>query len=396
MDFLESSSVLVPALTGMALTVCDGGADALSQFEEQNCFSPQLQKIYTAKGLESFLRGGARERLYDLEEPMGTRLAALKAGDRWVLLGPYVETGWNERAARLLLMKLGASEAVLPMYKAYRCKLPIIRPEFALKTAFLLTENLGGQAVTVETLRMEAGDKHGALTFSGLYANGEEVNLRYQLEDLFLEAISRGDARQAHRVKSAFGKAQSDLRFMTDSMQDKLVGAAIMRTLIRMGAKLGGLSPVLIDSVSQEYAQQMKETGSGQEMDELIAQMCGRICDEIRKRKRRGWSPSVQRAADYMELNVSKSMTTEEIARAAGEKKRGLVNRFLQETGMTMKEYLAKTRCAIAAQLLAGSDAAIQEIAAYVGYLDNNYFSKVFRTHWGMSPQSYRNIYKKT
>ncbi len=394
MDFLESSSVLVPALTGMALTIYGGGSDTLSQFEDQNCFSPQLQKIYTAKGLESFLRQAAGERLYDLEEPMGTRLAAFKAGETWVLLGPYVEAGWNERAARLLLMRLGASEAVLPMYKAYRCKLPIIGPDFALKTAFLLSENLGGQAVTVETFRMEPEEKQGALTFSGLYANGEEVNLRYQLEDRFLEAISRGDAKQAHRVKSAFGKVQSDLRFMSDSMQDKLVGAAIMRTLIRMGAKLGGLSPVLIDSVSQEYAQQMKETGSGQEMEELTVQMCGRICDEIRKRKRRGWSPSVQRAADYMELNVSRPMTTEEIARAAGEKKRSLVNRFLQETGMTIKEYLAKTRCAIAAQLLAGSDASIQEIGAYVGYLDNNYFSKVFKTHWGMSPQSYRNIHK--
>lgn len=394
MDFLESSSVLVPALTGMALTIYGGGSDTLSQFEDQNCFSPQLQKIYTVKGLESFLRQAAGERLYDLEEPMGTRLAAFKAGETWVLLGPYVEAGWNERAARLLLMRLGASEAVLPMYKAYRCKLPIIGPDFALKTAFLLSENLGGQAVTVETFRMEPEEKQGALTFSGLYANGEEVNLRYQLEDRFLEAISRGDAKQAHRVKSAFGKVQSDLRFMSDSMQDKLVGAAIMRTLIRMGAKLGGLSPVLIDSVSQEYAQQMKETGSGQEMEELTFQMCRRICDEIRKRKRRGWSPSVQRAADYMELNVSRPMTTEEIARAAGEKKRSLVNRFLQETGMTIKEYLAKTRCAIAAQLLAGSDASIQEIGAYVGYLDNNYFSKVFKTHWGMSPQSYRNIHK--
>lgn len=394
MDFLESSSVLIPALTGVALTLYDGESDALSRFEEQNCFSPQLQKIYTAKGLENFLRQGVRERLYDLEEPMGTRLAAFKAKETWVLLGPYVETGWNERAARLLLMRLGASEAVLPMYKAYRCKLPIVRSEFALKTAFLLTENLDSQAVTVETLRMEPEEKQGALIFSGLYANGEEVNLRYQLEDRFVEAISRGDARQAHRVNSAFGKARSDIRFMSDSMQDKLVGAAIMRTLIRMGAKLGGLSPVLIDSVSQEYAQQMKETGSAQEVDELTAQMCGRICDEIRKRKRRGWSPSVQRAVDYMELNVSKPMTTEEIARAAGEKKRSLVNRFLQETGMTMKEYLAKTRCAIAAQLLAGSDATIQEIGAYVGYLDNNYFSKVFKTHWGMSPQSYRNSHK--
>lgn len=95
-----------------------------------------------------------------------------------------------------------------------------------------------------------------------------------------------------------------------------------------------------------------------------------------------------------MEVNLSKSMTTEEIARAAGEKKRSFVSRFFQETGMTVKEYLAKKRCDIAAQLLVYSEASIQEIAAYVGYLDNNYFSKVFRANMGMSPQSYRSHHK--
>ena len=93
MDFLESSSVLVPALTGMALTVCDGGADALSQFEEQNCFSPQLQKIYTAKGLESFLRGvpgNVSTTWKNLWEPGWRRLRRETGGFCW---GPMWRQG---------------------------------------------------------------------------------------------------------------------------------------------------------------------------------------------------------------------------------------------------------------------------------------------------------------
>lgn len=394
MDFLESSAVLIPALTGMALTLYDGTRDALRQFEAQYCFSPQLQNIYTAQGLEGFIKEGTEERIYSLEEPAGTRLLAFGTGGLWVLLGPYVEAGWSERAARLLLADLGASEAVLPMYKAYRCKLPIVRQESAVKTAFLLTENLGGGMRAVESLRFMPDGQGKTLIFSELYANGEEVNRRYQLEDRFIKAISQGDAGEAHRTWREMDKVNSGLRFMSHSMQDQLAGAAIMRTLIRMGGKLGGLSPVLIDSVSQEYAQQMKQAGSEEALRGMIAEMCGRICDEIRKRRRFGWSPVVRRAADYMELNLSKPMTTTEIAGAAGEKKRNFVNRFFQETGMTVKEYLAKTRCDIAAQLLTGSEASVQEIAAYVGYLDNNYFSKVFKANLGVSPQSYRKACK--
>ena len=57
---------------------------------------------------------------------------------------------------------------------------------------------------------------------------------------------------------------------------------------------------------------------------------------------------------------------------------------------MTVKEYLASRRCDIAAQLLIDSQASIQEIAGYVGYPDNNYFSKVFKANTGVTPQEYR------
>ena len=35
MDFLESSAVMVPALTGMVLTLYDGNPDVLSEFEHK-------------------------------------------------------------------------------------------------------------------------------------------------------------------------------------------------------------------------------------------------------------------------------------------------------------------------------------------------------------------------
>ena len=40
--------------------------------------------------------------------------------------------------------------------------------------------------------------------------------------------------------------------------------------------------------------------------------------------------------------------------------------------------------------MLTGSDASVQQISAYVGYLDNNYFVKVFKKQYGMTPTEYR------
>ena len=52
MDFLESAAVLVPALTGLSMTVYNNDTDILDQFESQYCFSPQLQQIYTSRSEE--------------------------------------------------------------------------------------------------------------------------------------------------------------------------------------------------------------------------------------------------------------------------------------------------------------------------------------------------------
>jgi len=125
MDFLETTAVLIPALTGVPVTLYSGDRLVLDQFQRRFCFSSDRQRLYTAAGLEAFLAGGAEELVYDLTEPLGTRLTAFRAGGRWALLGPYVAEGWNGGAARALLAKVGASEAAVKPFKAYRCKLPI-------------------------------------------------------------------------------------------------------------------------------------------------------------------------------------------------------------------------------------------------------------------------------
>lgn len=390
MDFLESAMAIVPSLTGMDLTLYQGTPDVLAEFEKRRCFSPELQRIYTQAGLERFLQSASRWFIYDIAEVMGSHLIAAPAADSWILLGPYVEEGWNARAARLLLTALGASEAVMPLYQAYRCKLPIVQQGYAFKTILLLAEQLDGAARIIKTVQMAQGGRRGELTFSDVYGDASEVNQRYLMEDRFIAAVAQGDAEKAYEALDGIGKMSTGVKFLSNSFQDHLAARASLRTMVRLAAKWGGLSPVLIDAISQEYAQKMHHTVSKKELEVLTTELVERFCAEMRRRKASGYSPAVQRAVDHMEVNLSRPMTTAEIAREAGLGQKSFTGRFRQETGMTVKEYLASRRCDIAAQLLIDSQASIQEIAGYVGYPDNNYFSKVFKANTGVTPQEYR------
>lgn len=394
-SFLESAVIMVPSLTGMNLSVYTGDPSVLAQFQDGFCFSPQLQPIYTQTGLDKFFADSSEAAIYHIAESLGTRLIILCAKGYSLLLGPYVEDGWRERAARRLLAELGASESALPMYKAYRCQLPVVQQDFAVRTAFLLAENLRDGPWVIEPRWFQPRGSGSGLTFADAYANASEVNLRYWLEDRVVEAMSQGDAEIVRQALTDMGKASTGVCFLSDSLQDQVASAAMTRTLIRLGAKRSGLSPVLVDSISQEYAQKMHRSISKKEMSRLMSELIERFCAEIRERRRSRLSPTVRRAADYMEVNLSKSMTTAEIAQAAGEERQRFVRQFRRETGMTVKEYLADRRCAVAAQLLLDSEASVQDIAAFVGYPDNNYFSKVFKTCLGVPPQTYRNTHGK-
>lgn len=392
MDFLETASILIPSLTGMAMTIYEGKMDVLASFEEQYCFMPSVQRIYTAAGLRHFFEEALEEWIYDIIEPMGSRLFLFGLKGRWILLGPYVEEGWREGAARRMLAGLGASESVVLPYKTYRCQLPISRQDYVQKIALLLTGQ-GREAENgrrIKTIHMEAGYQKDMPAFLGLYEEIHVINRRYHLEDLFMDAVSRGETQEAYRLWEETRSLEAGLRFLSDSVKDQAAGAAIGRTIVRMGAKKAGLSPVLIDSVSQEYAQRMQHASSGDELKRLSKQLVGRVCEEVRKERQQDRSPYVKKAMSYLDANLGNPITVDEVSEAAGLSRSHFVKLFGRETGMTIKSYLAAKRCEIAANLLLDSALSIQEIGAYVGYPDNNYFSKVFKAQKGVSPQEYR------
>lgn len=393
MDFIESAKIIVPALTGMDLTIYDGTPESLTQFENKCCFSIELQPVYTQNWLRAFLESASEAFLYDMEEALGTRLIAAKAEDYWVLLGPYVEEGWSERAARILLTRLGASESVVLPYKAYRCKLPIIPRDYAVRAAGLVAEHTGGRASRqVKPLRVSAERQVSDLAIPDSYRDISIINRRYAQEDRFITAISRGETEAAIEFLDRFNEMSSDLRFLSNELSDQIAGAAITRTLVRIGARRAGMSAVSIDSISQEYAQKMRHTASIAELSYLQRRLVERFCAAVRTMRENQYSPCVRKAVDYIAVNLSQPLTIAEIAKAAGADRHLLSKTFAAETGMTVKRFLAKRRCEIAAELLRTGGASVQEIASYVGYPDNNYFSKVFKACQGVSPQSYQRM----
>lgn len=68
---------------------------------------------------------------------------------------------------------------------------------------------------------------------------------------------------------------------------------------------------------------------------------------------------------------------------------------FKEQTGKSPGEYLRDMRMNLAARRLLLSAESVNDIAYSVGYEDANFFIRVFKKYFGVTPNQYRKISKE-
>lgn len=393
MDFIDHAKIMIPELTGLPVTVWNGDSRPLEEFEKQFCFLPEIQELYTAKGLLSFFERKDGSHIYVISEPLDTRIAAVKIDGQWVILGPYITSAWQDTGAKVLLAGCGVKDENFLPFKLYRCGLPMLEQGFVIRTAVLLLKNTVGNLPPRELEMIQLAVKNEeeiAPRVSEQYDEIELVNRRYAIENQIIEAVQQGRTTEALELEREMFQLAKGLRFVTADMKDQIAGAAILRVLVRHAALRAGLMPVVIDSLSQEFAQKMHHASDEQQIRELVEQYIVSFCYAIRANQKGSYSIYVKRAVQYIETHLSQPVSADTLCQLSGISRKHFVQLFSKETGRTVKQYAAQARCARAAELLENSQLPVQEISSYVGYEDNNYFTKVFKSIMGMSPQEYR------
>ncbi|MCA1807900.1 MAG: helix-turn-helix transcriptional regulator [Kiritimatiellia bacterium] len=96
------------------------------------------------------------------------------------------------------------------------------------------------------------------------------------------------------------------------------------------------------------------------------------------------------KARHYLDKHYTEEISLEHIARTLQISPFYLSHLFSQENDFSLMEYLTNLRMQKAKLLLQGGRHSIKEAAYAVGYNDGNYFTKVFRRHFGFTPRDLR------
>ena len=99
---------------------------------------------------------------------------------------------------------------------------------------------------------------------------------------------------------------------------------------------------------------------------------------------------SVVRALLLMEQNLSRPLSTDEIANRLNISKRQLERLFVHDTGESLQKFYRAIRLSYGLWLLQNTPRSITDIAQECGFADTAHFSRAFRTVFGKRPTEYR------
>lgn len=102
-------------------------------------------------------------------------------------------------------------------------------------------------------------------------------------------------------------------------------------------------------------------------------------------------SGTLHYAVELIESHYRKpELSIDTLAREMNINRTSLYRHFVEELGMSPKNYITQVRMEKAIHLLKSGEYSVKAISYSVGFADPLYFSKVFKKYTGLSPRAYR------
>lgn len=376
-----------------------GEEEILRHFEEKYYLYPPFQPMFSAESLQYLFRNMHDNTIYEISDELGICLTFFHFADRIYLVGPYVKNYFNDSAVQKLLLRHKLPASTILSLKMHYAQLPQINDFYIEESIKICISSFQPEtsAIYFKQLQGLREDFSASVPAERSEQLLTAIYRRYASEQEFMNQIRMGDVRSITGTLS---------RMFHDSFSNDISAAiftpvyqnplSIIRILARKAAEESGLSVITIDYITQKNVQKMAGArtlnDSRRYISEVVTELTQAVHDHLYRTET--YSPLIHKAMEYLDMNYAENVTGPELCQYLGVSVSYLSKTFKAETGMTVTQALAQIRCRHAAELLVHSDLSIQEISSYVGYLDNNYFIKVFKKQYGMTPSEYQSSKK--
>ena len=217
----------------------------------------------------------------------------------------------------------------------------------------------------------------------------ETISDRYAVEERILDAVENGNFEEAQDAMRAFTDVHEQKTFGSDAAGSRL-WLASLNNLFRRSVQRAKVHPSYIDQTAAYFNQAIVDADSNEKFSQLVTDMLKAYCRLVQEHSLKNYSELIRNIINDVDFHLQEKLDLQSLADRYYVNSGYLSRRFKQEVGVTLTEYVNTKRIERAKTLLVATDLPVSEIAAAVGILDGNYFSRLFRRQTGLSPSQYR------
>lgn len=222
-----------------------------------------------------------------------------------------------------------------------------------------------------------------------ILSNTELVENFYAEENALMNAISCGQSLRAKNILNNIPLL--NFKNQTEPLQNLRVFTTTLNTLFRKAAEKGGVHPLYLDQLSNFFFEKIIEFSRSDNILDLWNEMIQKYCALVNNHATRNYSLPIQKIILKIDSDLSSDLSLKALANYLNVNASYLSNLFRKETGDTLTNYVNKRRMEYASHLLQSTPHSISTIAQACGILDDNYFTKLFKKHYKLTPTKFRN-----
>lgn len=319
----------------------------------------------------------------------------LPGAPRCMVVGPYLSMQPSERQILEMAERYNLPPTRVHLLEEFYPTLPQISdnsPFYAL--VYCLCEVLYGRKIEVRPISLD-----DALSSTALSNQPENEDLttvmrrletRYRLEDELLQAVTDGNRARLHQLLHGSNLSIAIEPRLSDPVRNVKNYCIVLNTVLRKAAQRGGVHPIYLDDLSRTFAARIEQLPTTAAALQLTNEMSDQYCLLVQRYSATDCSQPVQTAMLYVRQHLAEPLNLHTIATVLNCNASYFSARFKKETGQTLTDFILQERMRLAANLLLTTRLQIQTIAQYCGFLDVNYFSRIFHQSMGCSPSEYR------
>lgn len=222
--------------------------------------------------------------------------------------------------------------------------------------------------------------------------NRQQFNSHHDFltSEKILEGIKAGNKRE---VLNDLQKIYEEYEFGTLSKKSQLRNDKNLTistiALATRAAILGGVHYEIAYTLSDLYIQRLEELDNGDEIFKLCQKALGDFADRVYASQNEKYSKPISLCRSYIVKHIYEKISLADLTELVDFTPNYLSKLFKKETGLSISEFIHKTKVEEAKKLISFSSYSLSDICTLLNFTDQSYFAKIFKKYTGVTPKKF-------